>query len=211
MKFSFIILQKPCPYQCEHSACTKSCGEICDKPMCNESCPKELACGHSCMGLCGESCPPLCGTCNPAELLVGDFSGNSQVAPEGRYIHLEACGHCVELDGWELWLNRETEEILPISCPICHTQASWIRRYSAQFHQNFNLVNSVKEKVFGDRAAIEGALAEAHKTIQGFAVEHRGKLLFRKFVTRIYQEMTPRLRKPSKTQLFASVSFFRYL
>lgn len=52
-----------CVWACEHQQCTRRCGEVCDRTVCDEPCSLLLACGHACIGYCGEVCPSICRTC----------------------------------------------------------------------------------------------------------------------------------------------------
>ena len=56
-----------CSWECRHYKCSKLCGELCDRPRCNEPCLKSLPCRsrrrrHVCRGLCGEPC--ICEVCD---------------------------------------------------------------------------------------------------------------------------------------------------
>lgn len=60
--------KEPCTRRCAHIQCTTKCGELCNVEPCVEPCPKNLKCGHPCVGFCGDPCPPLCRICDKEEL-----------------------------------------------------------------------------------------------------------------------------------------------
>lgn len=185
----------------------KLCYEVCDKTECNERCEKKLVCGHRCIGLCGEHCPPLCATCDAEELLQIDFTGKNVVDISDRYIFLEACGHTIEMSSWEKWLRQDVKDIIPINCPVCNTRATWLRRYSREFQDNFDLINVEKRKIFGTYDHIWEVLTETNTTVENYLTGNTEPPPFTFFVHIIYNEILPQLRTPDGSNNFRSVSF----
>ena len=94
-----------CWWECRHYRCSKLCGELCDRPRCNEPCLNVLPCGsrrrrHICCGLCGEQC--ICEVCdrNDGHPITEIFFGSEDEVGT-RFIQLPDCKHIfavVDLD-----------------------------------------------------------------------------------------------------------------
>ncbi|KAK3888095.1 hypothetical protein Pcinc_007833 [Petrolisthes cinctipes] len=135
--------RKPCDWKCEHLKCDNYCGDKCSRKPCNHPCNKVLQCDHPCIGFCGDPCPPLCRECNKDEL--GDFTliGNVD-KPDARFVYLEDCGHTIEADGLEGWLEQETAEIGMKKCPRCYSTIYNNRRYQHIILQTYETVKKVR-------------------------------------------------------------------
>ena len=84
-----------CDWNCPHFRCNKLCGELCDRPRCNQPCKKFLKCGggtHRCRGLCGEKC--ICAVCdkNNGRSITEIFLGGED-EKGARFIQLPDCEH----------------------------------------------------------------------------------------------------------------------
>ena len=82
--YSLFVSQEQCDWKCAHYTCTRKCGEICNRPACNQPCSEKLRCGHPCVGLCGEICPPLCRICHKEQLFESTRLGQEEEA-NARY------------------------------------------------------------------------------------------------------------------------------
>ena len=127
--------KEPCQWKCEHLKCTKRCGEMCNRPRCNEPCVVNLECGHQCAGLCGEPCPKKCLVCNKDELTEIFFGHEDE---EGaRFIELADCGHVFEVKGMDGYIDSQEKEmktghstsIKMIKCPNCNKAIRTSLRY----------------------------------------------------------------------------------
>jgi len=114
-----------------HTACTKQCGELCDREGCDEPCTKFLGCGHKCIGLCGEECPTQCRICD------GDyFDALSRITlaeadEDTRFVQLSDCGHTFDVAYMDGSLrttyeentggdeNRTSKAVTVPMCPVC--------------------------------------------------------------------------------------------
>ncbi|KAK4316795.1 hypothetical protein Pmani_012053 [Petrolisthes manimaculis] len=135
--------KEPCEWKCEHSKCDNYCGDKCSRKPCNHPCKKVLKCGHPCIGFCGDPCPPLCRECNNDELTDIILSGNED-EPDARFVLLEDCGHTIEVEGLEGWLQQETAEIRMKDCPKCRSTIYNNRRYQHIILQTYQVVMKVK-------------------------------------------------------------------
>ena len=86
-----------CSWQCRHYKCSKLCGELCDRPRCNDPCLKTLPCRsrrrrHVCRGLCGEPC--ICEVCdnNDGSPITEIFFGAEDDAAT-LFVQLPECKH----------------------------------------------------------------------------------------------------------------------
>ncbi|XP_031564674.1 uncharacterized protein LOC116300052 isoform X2 [Actinia tenebrosa] len=134
----------PCAYTCIHDKCNNLCHEMCDREPCNEPCQKVLACGHPCIGLCGESCPILCYVCTPAK--VAAVSPNGQRNKDLRFIQLKECGHVIEVNRMDDWMQEHLEtatngQAQPLRCPICSVPIYFSFRYG-------NIVREALQRMF---------------------------------------------------------------
>lgn len=67
-----------------------------------------MPCGHECIGFCGDPCPPLCRHCDKEELET-IFLG-FEADEDTRWVLLVECGHVIESQGMDMWLNKKGEE-----------------------------------------------------------------------------------------------------
>ncbi|RMZ94562.1 NFX1-type zinc finger-containing 1, partial [Brachionus plicatilis] len=118
---------QPCKYKCEHFACTKECWDICDRPMCDQNCPRKLPCGHQCIGICGEPCPTICQFCNQSDF--AKISPNS--GPESKFVLLTDCGHVFESIYLDNYIREKSFQFIQKStgCPLCHAPIRHNYRY----------------------------------------------------------------------------------
>ncbi|KAK3878843.1 hypothetical protein Pcinc_016532 [Petrolisthes cinctipes] len=136
--------KEPCEWKCEHLKCDNYCGDKCSRKPCNHPCKKVLKCGHPCVGFCGDPCPPLCRKCNNDELTDIILSGNED-EPDARFVLLEDCGHTIEVEGLEGWLQQEAAEIRMKDCPKCRSTIYNNRRYQHIILQTYQVVMKVKD------------------------------------------------------------------
>ena len=101
---------EPCAWRCAHARCALPCASLCERPLCNARCDKELACGHRCPSLCGEACPadscPQCAGAQRANQVVcfvmHTTLGEHAVDEPGSELLRLRCGHALTretLDG----------------------------------------------------------------------------------------------------------------
>ena len=135
-------------WQCPHHKCTKPCGEICDRPRCDEPCSRQLPCGHSCVGVCGEVCPKLCRHCDEVEF--------SESACGAMFVELVDCGHVIEVGKLDKWMDGRDEadaegkdaKIGYKGCPTCNTPILYSRRYGKIVKKIHADLEVVKRRVF---------------------------------------------------------------
>ncbi|XP_071958540.1 NFX1-type zinc finger-containing protein 1-like [Antedon mediterranea] len=146
----------PCEWQCEHHTCKRQCGQPCNRDRCNEPCKKLLTtCGHACVGLCGEPCPKKCRICNKKELTTIMFGNEDD--PDARFIELEKCGHVIESEALDTWMDEKDEQqndVQPKLCPLCKTPIRMNLRYGNIIKQLQMDVEHVKAKINGDKHLI---------------------------------------------------------
>lgn len=112
-----------------------------------------------------EKCPPFCRYCTPEKLAAGALLG--EVEEDDRFIYLEGCGHCVESSAMDQWMDVKDDEGLIIlkRCPICRSRLSWMCRYSKVLKMNWDAIESVKKRIFGDEGKIEELLEQLEKKL----------------------------------------------
>ncbi|CAL4074138.1 unnamed protein product, partial [Meganyctiphanes norvegica] len=140
--------KESCTWSCEHHQCSKRCGEICSRLPCTEACPLLIKCGHPCVGFCGDPCPSLCRICDRKELIDDYMLIGNEDEPDARFVVLEDCGHCIESEGLEGWLNQEKEEIGMLACPRCKKTIYNNRRYQDLVLRAYKDVQKVKNKYY---------------------------------------------------------------
>lgn len=139
--------KESCQWKCKHLECNKHCGSKCSRKPCYQPCKKMLKCGHQCIGFCGDPCPPLCRDCNHDELTDFVLLGYED-DDDARFVMLEDCGHCIEVQGLEGWLQQESAEIGMKRCPKCSKPIYNNRRYQDIILETYKMVKNVKNKYF---------------------------------------------------------------
>ncbi|KAH1177640.1 hypothetical protein KIL84_011342 [Mauremys mutica] len=149
---------QPCSWKCSHYRCTQLCSEMCNRPRCNEPCQKSLKCSHPCAGLCGEPCPPKCRTCHRDELAEILFGVEDE--PEARFVVLEDCGHILEVQGLDRWMdgepdNAQAQHVQLKVCPKCTTPIQHNTRYNNVIKAIQQKIKEIKLKIQGNREELE--------------------------------------------------------
>ncbi|XP_043397834.1 NFX1-type zinc finger-containing protein 1 [Chelonia mydas] len=149
---------QPCSWKCRHYRCTQLCSERCNRPRCNEPCQKSLSCSHPCAGLCGEPCPPKCRTCHRDELTEIFFGAEDE--PDARFVVLEDCGHVLEVQGLDRWMdgepdNSQTQHVQLKVCPRCATPIQHNTRYNNVIKAIQQKIEAIKLKIQGNREELE--------------------------------------------------------
>ncbi|XP_003387579.1 PREDICTED: NFX1-type zinc finger-containing protein 1-like [Amphimedon queenslandica] len=146
---SCIPCAEPCEWQCPHHKCTKICGDICDRPRCNEPCQLKLQCGHPCLGLCHEPCPPVCRVCDPKNEAFSIFLGNES-EPESRFIMPIECSHIFEVSDLDTYMdmNDDHNAVQWKRCPRCSTNITKSLRYGNVIKKIKTDMNAIKMKEF---------------------------------------------------------------
>ncbi|XP_075772705.1 NFX1-type zinc finger-containing protein 1-like isoform X2 [Pelodiscus sinensis] len=147
---------QPCSWKCRHYRCTRPCSETCSRPRCDEPCQKSLTCSHPCAGLCGEPCPPKCRTCHRGELQEIFFGTEDE--PDARFVLLEDCGHILEVQGLDRWMDGEPEgteaqHVQLKLCPKCATPIQHNTRYN-------NVIKGIQQKIKDIKLRIQGSREE---------------------------------------------------
>jgi len=72
-------------------------------------------------------------------------------------VYLEDCGHCIEAEGMDYYMNHTIEEgeIKAKSCPKCKTIIRHCKRYGNILRLTVKDVMAVKKKIFGDIKKIQ--------------------------------------------------------
>ncbi|KAK4325721.1 hypothetical protein Pmani_003664 [Petrolisthes manimaculis] len=133
-----------CNWKCKHHQCYNYCGDECSRKPCTRPCNRKLQCGHTCIGFCGDPCPPVCRYCNKDQLTDYILSGKED-EPDARFVFLEDCGHTIEAEGLEYWLEQEPQKIGMKKCPKCHSTIYNNRRYQHVILQTYKTVKEVKD------------------------------------------------------------------
>ncbi|KAM7176045.1 NFX1-type zinc finger-containing protein 1-like isoform 2-T2 [Macrochelys suwanniensis] len=149
---------QPCSWKCRHYRCTQLCSEMCNRPRCNEPCQKSLQCSHPCAGLCGEPCPPKCRTCHGDELAEIFFGAEDE--PDARFVLLEDCGHVLEVQGLDRWMDGEpdsagAQHVQLKVCPKCATPIQHNTRYNDVIKAIQQKIKEIKLKVQGNKEELE--------------------------------------------------------
>ncbi|CAL8340356.1 unnamed protein product [Merluccius merluccius] len=151
---------EPCAWNCLHQSCSKLCHEPCDRPPCTQPCAKTLPCGHPCIGLCGDKCPNKCRVCDHDE--VTEIFFGSEDDPEARFIQLEDCGHIIEADAMDTYMemdqqSKENEQIVIKlkECPRCRNPIRRNLRYGSHINRSLAEIEKVKEKINGPQIDIK--------------------------------------------------------
>ncbi|KIW22051.1 uncharacterized protein PV07_12556 [Cladophialophora immunda] len=87
-----------CTWSCEHQGgCTMPCSAPCNRLPCDQRCSRELPCGHQCPGVCGETCPKdychRCGTKEGARVDLLEMTTYAEVDVNKTPIVVLGCGH----------------------------------------------------------------------------------------------------------------------
>lgn len=126
------------------------CGEMCDRPRCNEKCPKPLNCGHPCIGVCGEPCPDICRVCISHEEFESriPFLFGNEHDEDAHFVLLEDCGHILEVRSLDQWmdLSSECEEVKWKCCPQCKAPVLRTARYANIAKEIMHHMNAIKQK-----------------------------------------------------------------
>lgn len=156
---------KLCSWSCPHLSCTKMCGEICNRQRCDKPCSKLLVCGHRCIGMCGDPCPPACLECN-ADLF-------SNINGRLHFVLLPDCGHLVQVDIMDKYMDMKEEQFIWKTCPICSTVIYTLNgnRYERDVNEMWRNVNEIK-KTFLYNELLENKLNR-----QDFAQFNRKRIL----------------------------------
>ncbi|XP_072013675.1 NFX1-type zinc finger-containing protein 1-like [Amphiura filiformis] len=152
---------KPCEWQCLHHQCNNPCSKPCNREPCTEPCMKKLKkCGHPCIGLCGETCPNKCRICDKEE--VTEILFGSEDEPNARFVQLEDCGHVIEVEALDSWMETadqavtgEKIDIQLKTCPKCKTLIRNNLRYGNVIKKMLTDIEGVKKRMFGDEAEIK--------------------------------------------------------
>ncbi|XP_076063757.1 NFX1-type zinc finger-containing protein 1-like isoform X2 [Oratosquilla oratoria] len=146
--------KESCNWKCAHHSCSNKCGEACSRKPCKKNCKKKLPCGHDCIGFCGDPCPPQCRVCNQEDLEEFILLGNES-DEDARFVLLEDCGHAIEVEGLEFWLEQKKEEIGVKTCPRCHHPIYNNRRYQEIILTTYRDIRAVKSKHFSMKLIIK--------------------------------------------------------
>ncbi|KAL8573704.1 hypothetical protein ACOMHN_018979 [Nucella lapillus] len=144
--------REPCVWSCPHYRCKKLCSEPCDRVRCTHPCPKNLPCGHACIGVCGELCPTLCRVCN-ADQVTKIFFGKEGVR-KARFVQLEDCDHMFEVSGLDQWMTTTTDvtedSVQLKACPRCKTPIRRNQRYGSLIKTQLQDIEAIKDRIQGD-------------------------------------------------------------
>ncbi|KAM8945862.1 LOW QUALITY PROTEIN: NFX1-type zinc finger-containing protein 1 [Pelodytes ibericus] len=149
---SCVPCMEPCEWRCEHYTCSMLCSEPCDRPPCNDPCPKMLKCRHPCIGLCGEPCPKKCRECHKKD--VTEIFFGFEEDEDARFVQLEDCGHIFESSGMDQYMetNSDSNDGTAIKlkvCPKCQTPIRKNQRYGSVINKTLDEIESVKERMKG--------------------------------------------------------------
>lgn len=166
-----------CKWRCEHFQCDGVCSDLCQRPPCNNPCPKLLKCEHPCIGLCGEECPTLCRVCDGSKLVFGMNAMEVELQTEEadlRYIWLKSCKHVIEVEIMDSWIRSKTApssegeamsaELL--RCPQCKsTISSDFGRYGNAIKSSRSLLETIRIRYQKDEIRKQYEKSDWKKTI----------------------------------------------
>ncbi|KAL3857874.1 hypothetical protein ACJMK2_012503 [Sinanodonta woodiana] len=167
--------EKVCMNACEHSKCSKKCGEpciLCREPCqwkCQERCPNGFTCrricsedcnrlrcdvpcetiistcGHKCIALNCEKC--ICRECEE-EINFEIFFGKED-DPRALFYKLEDCPHIFELSCLDEYMDRKDSErhIGMKVCPRCTKPILHSKRYGNVIRECSREIDAVKRKI----------------------------------------------------------------
>eukprot|EP00735_Rhodelphis_limneticus_P012595 TRINITY_DN58_c0_g1::TRINITY_DN58_c0_g1_i1::g.14803::m.14803 TRINITY_DN58_c0_g1::TRINITY_DN58_c0_g1_i1::g.14803 ORF type:complete len:248 (+),score=34.89,sp/Q8R151/ZNFX1_MOUSE/39.55/5e-29,sp/Q8R151/ZNFX1_MOUSE/44.90/3e-15,sp/Q8R151/ZNFX1_MOUSE/43.37/2e-07,zf-RING_2/PF13639.1/1.5e+04,zf-RING_2/PF13639.1/1e-06,zf-RING_2/PF13639.1/1.5e+03 TRINITY_DN58_c0_g1_i1:1033-1776(+) len=146
-----VACKEACKWRCAHYQCSMRCSDICDRPVCNEPCTKQLRCGHPCIGLCGEKCPD-CRVCKGTTECTISLKTLAEFEPDERAYVLPECGHhfMVEMldQYFEVGASNEGHQSIKLpSCPTCRRTVYTAGRYNQYIKRQMKLLNEVKKKM----------------------------------------------------------------
>ena len=176
--------KEPCQWECVHLVCGKLCGELCDRPRCNESCRRQLECGHRCIGLCGERCPKECRRCNN-ETVTEIFFG-SEDDPKAKFVKLEDCGHIFEVTALDQWMDSPQLDddgrvyIGLKQCPRCKVAVRRSLRYGNVVKQALQDIHMVKRKMLEQEVKRERTVTQLKRETVELAEKLKNSNLFEK-------------------------------
>ena len=172
---------EPCQWSCPHYECTRLCHEICNRPPCDEKCPKLLGCGHPCVGLCGEPCVSVCPKCSPEifrSLLCSELHSQSSGKNSGGCAYTQLrCGHIFTLQDMEERMRRKISEVGPLQCPACFSLLSLSGRYGNPAKEALSHVGRVKERVGMLTIVDKEERNQLKHILAHFSTEHSDKLI----------------------------------
>lgn len=82
-----------------------------------------------------------------------------------RFVWLEDCGHCIEAEGLEGWLQQEDTAVGMKTCPKCKTPIYNNRRYQNIVLQTHKAVLAIKRKYYQTQNNIK--MREIELILQG--------------------------------------------
>ena len=155
----------PCSYSCVHMKCTGQCSDPHimsnqipsnnenfaiytnnqNEKFCDESCSKQLTCGHRCYGICGEICPAICSIChtNKFNEIINYHRQVSEFLHDGNnniQIIALGCGHYFEKSYLHTFLQpwigngneSDNDKLLYMPhCPKCKSTIFNVFRYKS--------------------------------------------------------------------------------
>ncbi|VVC38589.1 Zinc finger, RING-type [Cinara cedri] len=159
--------KEKCSWKCRHLCCTVKCGEICNRMPCYEPCDLILECKHNCIGFCGEPCPPLCRICQKDEVTTIIFGNEDE--PGARFVYLEDCGHSVESEALEQWMNQNDKEIVLKQCPLCRTPILKTLRFMNRVKVILKDIAEIKEKQYKEQFVISSNKIEMLQSLKSLS------------------------------------------
>ncbi|XP_019640137.1 PREDICTED: NFX1-type zinc finger-containing protein 1-like [Branchiostoma belcheri] len=201
--------QEPCEWRCKHHKCNKPCGEPCDRPRCNKPCRKTRRCrkckkDQPCIGMCGEPCPNKCGACDRKELTKIFFGTEDE--PGARFAQLRDCGHVLEVNGLDQWMDTIDRNIQLKPCPKCKTPVRSTPRYGKAIKSILVMIEKVKRKRYVPEERRE---ATTKKLLEALESDVDLKYRCHATVIDLHKQVTScRLSSPEQVAMFEKKVFF---
>ena len=201
--------REPCTWVCKHHSCGNLCSEPCDRPMCNEPCPKRLKCGHRCIGLCGETCPTDCRVCDREKVTTIFFGDEDE--PNARFVQMEDCKiRCIiEVNAMDRFMTSKPDEkgeIKMKECPKCKTPIRSTTRYRSIVNKILQDIEDVKEKVLTNKER----LRDLEQKIKEGLIEIQSISLRVSLKKRLFSMIDPKSEN-ALTALLNQVTFAKHI
>ncbi|KAL3857882.1 hypothetical protein ACJMK2_012511 [Sinanodonta woodiana] len=146
-----ILCREPCEWKCRRRCpngftCRRICSEDCNRLRCDVPCERIIStCGHKCIALNCEKC--ICRECEK-EVHFEIFFGKED-DPRALFYRLEDCCHIFELSCLDEYMDRKDSErhIGMKVCPRCTKPILRSKRYGNVIRECSREIDAVKRKI----------------------------------------------------------------
>ncbi|KAL3857871.1 hypothetical protein ACJMK2_012500 [Sinanodonta woodiana] len=147
----FIQCREPCQWKCQERCpngftCTQVCSEDCNRPRCDVPCERIIStCRHKCIALNCEKC--ICRECE--EGIHFEILFRKEDDPRAIFYRLEDCCHIFELSSLDEYMDKKDSEkhVGMKVCPRCTTPILRSKRYGNVIRECRRKIDAVKRKI----------------------------------------------------------------